>query len=268
MNLHIHATIQGGEKGQGGDVVLLHGLFGMGGNLGALARALAPDFRVHSLDLPNHGRSGWMESMGLAGLAAAVVDWLAQQGIGRVSLCGHSLGGKVAMRLTLDQPGLVDRLVVADIAPVAYPPHHDAIFEALAIVARQRPASRPEAGQLMAPLIKEAGVRQFLLLSLARGEDGRYDWRFNLEGLRRDYAAVCEPLQSDRPFPGTAVFLKGELSDYIQPSHREAILALFPAATVKVLQGCGHWLHAEQPRLFNATVRRFLLASGVRAAAG
>lgn len=233
----------------------------MGGNLGALARSLADRYRVHSLDLPNHGRSGWLESMTLEALAARVCDWIADRGIAKAALVGHSLGGKVAMRLALDDPGLVRHLAVADIAPVAYPAHHDGIFAALEAVARAEPASRTEAATLMAAHIPEEGVRQFLLLSLARGEGGRYHWRFNLEGLIRDYATVREALASPAPYPGEVLFIKGELSDYIQEEHREAIESLFPHAQLRVLQGCGHWLHAEQPRLFNAVVGRFLDAS-------
>lgn len=254
MNQPIHSS----STGDGPDVILLHGLFGMGNNLGALARALKDHFRVHSLDLPNHGRSEWLSSMTLASLAAAVREWMQGQGIDRASLVGHSLGGKVAMRIALDAPAQVERLVVADIAPVAYPSHHDSVFAALEAVAREAPASRAEAEQVMAGFIGEEGVRQFLLLSLARGEDGRYRWRFNLEGLRRDYGAVREAIAAPGSFGEPVLFVKGELSDYIQPQHREAIEALFPRAQLRVLEGCGHWLHAEQPRLFNSVVKRFL----------
>ncbi|WP_241505762.1 alpha/beta fold hydrolase [Parahaliea mediterranea] len=256
MSLHIHSSTQG----EGPDAILLHGLFGMGNNLGALARALRGEFRVHCLDLPNHGRSDWLAQMTLASLADGIRAWQQQQGIGRAHFVGHSLGGKVAMRIALDAPDTVGKLVVADIAPVDYPPHHDAIFAALQAVAAAAPASRSDAEAIMAGFISEAGVRQFLLLSLASGEDGRYRWRFNLEGLLRDYGAARQQLATREPFTRPVLFIKGELSDYILPAHRPIIEALFPNASLRVLQGCGHWLHAEQPRLFNATVRRFLLA--------
>lgn len=248
------------SEGAGEDVLLLHGLFGAGGNLGNLARALREEFRVHSLDLPNHGRSGWIEPMNLETLAAAVRQWMLDAGLAQAALVGHSLGGKVAMRLALDSPALVSRLVVADIAPVAYPSHHDQVFAALEAVAAAAPSSRSEADRIMAQYLEEQGVRQFLATSLYRDDDGAYRWRFNLAGLKRDYDAVREALSAPVPYPGPVLFIKGELSDYIQPEHRAAIETLFPAAQLRVLQGCGHWLHAEQPRLFNAQVRRFLRA--------
>ncbi len=238
-------------------MVLLHGLFGSGGNLGALARALRDDYRVYSADLPNHGRSAWLDSMALGSLAERVAQWLDEQGLSRVALVGHSLGGKVAMRLALDDPERVAAVTVADIAPVAYPPHHDAVFAALEAVEQSRVASRAEASTLMERHLEEQGVIQFLLASLQRGDDGLYRWRFNIEAIRRDYAAVRDALDGPA-YAGPVLFVKGGESDYVLPGHRERILALFPAGQVKVMPGCGHWLHAEQPRLFNAIVGRFL----------
>ena len=244
--------------GEGLPVVLLHGLFGSGGNLGALARSLAEDYRVFSLDLPNHGRSQWLEQASLARLAEAVLDWMDIEGLPRPAFVGHSLGGKVAMEIALAEPGRCAAAVIADIAPVTYPPRHDAVFAALDAVHAARVLSRDQAAQIMSGHLKEEGVIQFLLMSLKRGEDGVYDWRFNLEGIKRDYAAVRDAPDVDTPFPGPVLFIKGEDSDYILPQHREQVLALFPSAEMKVMAGCGHWLHAQQPALFNGIVSRFL----------
>ncbi len=251
---HIHFT----QSGDGPPVVLLHGLFGSGGNLGALARALADRFTVYSLDLPNHGRSAWLADATLASLAGQVRDWLDAQGLQGVAMVGHSLGGKVGMELALSEPARIQALVVADIAPVAYPPHHDEVFAALDAVHQAKVASRGEAATIMADHLEEEGVIQFLLMSLARNPDGRYDWRFNLEGLKRDYGAVRAAPDPGVAFEGPVLFVKGGDSDYIQPAHRDTVQSLFPAAELKVMPGCGHWLHAQQPELFNSIVGRFL----------
>ena len=239
----------------------MHGLFGAGNNLGALARSLAPEYTVYSLDLPNHGRSGWTDDTSLAALAASVRAWIAERGLEPVALMGHSLGGKVAMEIALQAPALVPALVVADIAPVAYPSHHDAVFAALDAVAAGHCRSRADAEQLMQPHLKEGGVIQFLLMSLQRGADGYYDWRFNLEVIRAGYGAVRAAPDSDQMFAGPVLFVKGGDSDYILPEHREQVLQLFPAAELKTMPGCGHWLHAQQPALFNSIVGRFLEAN-------
>ena len=248
-----HSTV-----GSGPAVILMHGLFGSGGNLGALARSLAEQYCVHSLDLPNHGRSAWMEQASLPRMADAIMTWMDGQGLTQASLVGHSLGGKLAMEIALTAPQRCSALVVADIAPVPYPPHHDDVFAALDAVSDARVGSRNEAAEIMSAHLEEEGVIQFLLMSLNRGDDGSYNWRFNLEGIKQDYAAVRAEPDVDAPYQGPVLFIKGGDSDYILPEHRERVLQLFPRAEMKIMPGCGHWLHAQQPALFNGIVTRFL----------
>jgi esterase len=192
-------------------------------------------------------------------MAAAVYAWIGQQGRqGAWHVVGHSLGGKVAMRLALDHPQAVRSLVIADIAPVSYPSHHDDVFAALRAVADAGCESRTAAAALMAEHLAEDTVIQFLLLSLRRGDDGRYQWRFNLDGLQRDYAALREGLVAGAPYAGPVLFVKGGESNYIRAAHRETTARLFPASRLRVMAGCGHWLHAEQPERFNQLVVEFL----------
>lgn len=246
------------ESGEGPAVVLLHGLFGMGSNLGALARSLQDDFHVYSLDLPNHGRSDWLPGMNLSEVAAQVLLWLDTRGLQQAAFVGHSLGGKVAMQLALSWPDRIAALVVADIAPVTYENQHDAVFAALQAVVAADCKSRAEAAEVMARFLDEPGVIQFLLLSLVRGVDGRYGWRFNLDGLRQDYDQL-RAAPGPGHYEGPVLFIKGGDSPYILEKHRSSIAARFPNSELKVIPGAGHWLHAEQPRLFNNIVRRFLL---------
>jgi esterase len=163
------------------------------------------------------------------------------------------------MQLALTQPGAVSALVVADIAPVDYPPHHDTVFAALDAVATAQCTSRQQAVDLMAVHLQEEQVIQFLLTSLRLDADGVYRWRFNLAELKRSYAAVRASPSAAGPYPGPVLFIKGGESDYIREEHRAQILRLFPAAEMKIMPGCGHWLHAERPDLFNSLARRFLL---------
>ncbi len=249
----LHASV----SGSGPAVVLLHGLFGMGSNLGALARALADRYAVHQLDLPNHGRSPWLPHMSFETLASQVATYIHGAISQPVHLFGHSLGGKVAMQLALDEPELVASLTVGDIAPVAYAPSHDAVFRAIAEVAARRPASRGEAAQLMRQWVTEEGVVQFLLLSLKREADGGYAWRFNAEALRENYPAMRESLAAGH-YAGPTKFIYGADSSYMTEDGISAARERFPEATFECLSGTGHWLHAEKPAEFNALVREFL----------
>ena len=254
MAVKVHHSV----IGQGPDVLLLHGLFGMGSNLGALARALQDEYRVYSADLPNHGRSQWLTEAGISTLANAIAEWMDECGLSSTVLIGHSLGGKVAMQLALSQPTRVSALVVADIAPVDYPSRHNEVFAALVAVAAAGCRSRAEAGKLMASYLQEEDVIQFLLMSLKREESGTYNWRFNLPGLQENYDAVREAPAAVGCYEGKVLFIKGADSNYILPEHEQPIRALFPQAQVKIMTDCGHWLHAQQPRLFNHIVKQFL----------
>ena len=244
--------------GSGSPVVLLHGLFGAGSNLGALARALQDRFEVCSVDLPNHGRSAWLTKPDLPAMADALRTWMDVACLPAVHVVGHSLGGKVAMQLALRDPQRVQSLVVADIAPVAYAAHHDAVFAALESVARADCSSREEAGTLLAQHLQEEAVIQFLLSSLQRDANAVLRWRFDLQGIRSAYAALLAAPSGEQSYTGPVLFIKGAVSDYIQEQHWPAIEALFPRATIRVMPDCGHWLHVEKPQLFNGIVARFL----------
>jgi len=243
MTANLHDSV----LGEGPDVVLLHGLFGMGSNLGSLARALQARYRVHSVDLPNHGHSGWLAEASLAAQAQCVARWMDERHLHSAAFVGHSLGGKVAMQLALQEPQKVDALVVADIAPVGYPSSHDEVFAALDAVAASSVRSRSEARVIMAELIEEELVAQFLLLSLQRDEDASYSWRFNLQGLKDNYAAAREAPELDIPYDGPTLFIAGGDSPYIKPEHHAAIETCFPAASITVMPACGHRLPAAHP---------------------
>jgi len=248
-------------SGQGPDLILLHGLFGQGGNLRSVARALETDFRVHCLDLPDHGRSLWLAEASLATYAAAVVDWMDQHQLTAAHILGHSLGGKVAMELALTEPARVEKLMVADMAPVTYAEHHQVILDALKQVAVRGCQTRTEAETLLGGIIDDPGVVGYLLMSLERGADGEVcQWRFNLVGLASAYGRLREAPSEAAPFEGHTMFLKGSESAYIQASHEQDILRRFPCSQLVTVDEAGHWLHIDQPDQFNGAVRAFLLA--------
>lgn len=244
-------------SGESGDwVLLLHGLFGAGDNLGALAKALMDEFRVVQVDLRNHGRSPHCDEMSFAAMAADIALLQETLGIACSHVVGHSLGGRVAMQLALHDAARVQRLVVADIAPVAYAPHHTEIFAALQALDLYGIANRGAIDAQLARSIPEIGVRQFLLKSLYK--DGEvWRWRFNLPVLQASYDKITI-VQSGEPFTGPTLFIKGELSNYILPKYEEAMRALFPNFELNTIAGAGHWLHGEKPEQFNRLVKEFL----------
>jgi esterase len=246
------------QRGEGPPIILLHGLFGSAGNLGIVARGLATDFTCWSLDARNHGRSPHADSMTYPEMAADIMEFMDTQGIASCPVLGHSMGGKIAMQLAMDHPARVSKLVVADVAPIDYPPHHHDTLRGLAAVAQADITSRRQADELLAASIPDAGVRAFLLKSLQKNAQGKYGWLLNLAAIRNNYELLGAANRGE-PFPGETLFIKGGDSDYILPEHRDAVLGLFPRAELKSIDGTGHWLHAEKPSVFNKLVLRFLL---------
>ncbi|MGA9868812.1 MAG: alpha/beta fold hydrolase [Acetobacteraceae bacterium] len=245
------------EMGAGPPVALLHGLFGTARNLGTVQRRIAARFRVLALDLRNHGDSPHAHGMSYAEMAGDVLETLTRMDALPAALIGHSMGGKAAMRAALDRPDAVSRLLVADIAPVPYPPGFGAYAAAMAAVPLAFGLTRAEADAALAPVVAEASVRGFLLQNLRLGAEPA--WRIGLPEIKAGLAEIegwAAP--PGRTYPGPTLFLAGALSAYIQPDHRGAIRALFPAARFVTLKNAGHWVHADNPLGFVAVAQAFL----------
>lgn len=251
--MELHAR----SHGDGPPLVLLHGLFGSNENLGSVARALAGAFTVVSMDLRNHGRSPHGAAMDYATLAGDVLDTLDAHGLDRVSVLGHSLGGKTAMQLALASPEHVDRLIVADIAPVTYDRRHDQELEALHALELEGLRSRKDADAALADTIPESAIRQFLLKNLVRA-DGGFEWRIPLDIIHAEYADIAAAPRAHGPYEGPALFIRGGRSDYIDAAGEAAIRERFPAARIETIAGAAHWVHVESPERFLELVWEFL----------
>lgn len=246
------------EEGAGAPVALLHGLFGAGSNLRALQRRLAGRFRVITLDLRNHGASPHAPGMSYEALAGDVVETLAARGAWPGALLGHSMGGKVAMRAALDDPAGVRRLVVADIAPVAYGARFRAYAEAMLALDLSPGLSRAAAGAALAEAVPDRALRAFLLQNLRPGPAPA--WRIGLAEIASALPSIedWEDPPAGRRYEGPALFVSGARSPYVRPEHRPLIRALFPHARFATVKEAGHWLHADNPEGFAGVVEGFL----------
>jgi pimeloyl-ACP methyl ester carboxylesterase len=246
------------EQGEGPPVVLLHGLFGTARNLGAIARGLAPQARVLSLDLRNHGDSPHHPDMEYTTMAADVAETMAQAGIFSAPIIGHSMGGKVAMMLALTHPARVDKLAVMDIAPIQY--HHDyaGYVEAMKTIPLDNQINRREANEILAAPIPEDALRVFLLSNLVLGENPH--WRFGLNEIGGAMQGLLDwQLPPNAvPYAGPTLFLRGGKSHYVQPETTTPIMELFPKTRIQTIEQAAHWLHAEQPKAVIAALQAFL----------
>ncbi|WP_428772062.1 alpha/beta fold hydrolase [Vibrio sp.] len=244
-------------EGQGPVVVLLHGLFGNLDNLGLLARDLRSDHTVLSVDLRNHGLSFHSSQLDYQSMATDVSALLDHLAISQAIVIGHSMGGKVAMKLVEIAPESVAKLVVLDIAPVAYQTRrHDNVLAGLNAVTAQKPASRQQALQILAQHIEIDGVRQFLSKSLYK-EGNHLAWRFNVPAIEQNYWNIL----GWQPISPTAIptlFVKGGNSDYLTNEHQPLVQQQFSHAKAHVIANTGHWLHAEKPVEVLRVIRKFI----------
>jgi len=247
------------EAGAGPPVVLLHGLFGAGKNLAPVQRALMESFRAITLDLRNHGASPHDACMDYPAMAADVAETLAAMGALPCALIGHSMGGKVAMRLALEQPNTITRLLVSDISPVPYAPHLAPLVAALMALPLRPGMTRGEADRALAPTIEDATVRGFLLQNLRL--DATPAWRIGLAEIAAALPAI-EGWEAPEGaiYRGPTLFVAGARSDYIRAENRAATRALFPIARFVTVKDAGHWVHADNFPGFVGVLTAFLRA--------
>jgi len=237
-------------------LVIAHGLFGSGRNWGAVARRLADARQVVAVDMRNHGDSPKAPDHGYAAMADDLAAAIAAHG-GRADLLGHSMGGKAAMVLALTEPARLRRLIVADMAPVAYQHSQLGYVRAMQAVDLATVRRRGDADAALAPAVPEAGLRAFFLQSLALGP-ARADWKLDLATLADQMPRIMAFPELPGRFDGPTLFLTGGRSDYVRPEHWPEIRRLFPAARHVEIAGAGHWLHADAPDAFAAAVAEFL----------
>ncbi|MCX8508705.1 MAG: alpha/beta fold hydrolase [Rhodobacteraceae bacterium] len=237
-------------------LLIVHGLFGSARNWGAIARRMAEDRRVVVVDMRNHAESFWATSHSYGDMAVDLEKVIRVEG-GRMDVLGHSMGGKAAMMLALPHPECIQRLIVADIAPVAYGHSNAPLCQAMRAMDLTDLTSRSEADRRLVAAVPDDGTRAFLLQSLdLRATPPR--WRLNLDVLEAEMAKITGWPPVAGQFTGPALFLSGALSSYVRPEDRETIKGLFPTAKFAKIPGAGHWLHAEKPREFEAALRAFL----------
>ena len=247
--------------GSGDDhFIILHGFLGMGDNWKTHAKNLSEkEYCVHLVDQRNHGRSFWSDKFDYDVMVDDLLQYLNHHGINQCVVLGHSMGGKTAMAFALNYPDRVQKLIIADIAPKYYAPHHQKILAGLSTLNLEEVSSRKAAAEHLKNFIPEAGTRQFLLKNLYWVSEGKLGLRINVAVLKNAAEAVGAAIQSQKQYHQPTLFLYGENSNYINPMTDTEILKYFPKAEIIEIKGAGHWLHAEKPLLFFKTLTQWLV---------
>jgi esterase len=246
-------------EGQGKPLLIIHGFLGMSDNWKTIgAQFAAEDYQVHLLDLRNHGKSFHSDEFNYDLMAQDVFDYCKANDLDKVSIIGHSMGGKVAMLFAANYPEMVEKLIVADIGPKFYPQHHQIIYEALNAVDFSVKPSRAEVEEVMSRYITDFGTRQFLLKSLYWQEPGQLAFRFNLAVFNQNKDEIGKPLSEHAIFNEPTLFIRGGNSNYILDEDFLIIKHHFPDSRIETIPNVGHWLHAENPKLFYEMSSSFL----------
>lgn len=244
--------------GQGQSFIILHGIFGTSDNWQTFGKTLSEQYQVFLLDLRNHGNSPHSEDFNYTVMAEDLKEFIAQHHLENAVILGHSMGGKVAMCFAVSYPDLFEKMIIVDIAPKYYPPHHQKILAGLEAVAIDKIESRKEAEDQMAAHVRDVGVRQFLLKNLKRTNRDGFAWKLNLPVIRANIENVGEALETDHVVEKPVLFIRGAKSDYIKDEDKAEIRKIFPLAQVVTIKDAGHWVHAEQPEALYDVVKAFL----------
>jgi esterase len=234
--------------GDGPPVVVLHGLFGSRRNWRSIAQALSAHHRVFCVDLRNHGASPWAATMSYPEMAADVRMLIESEALDRPVIIGHSMGGKTAMMLALESPAAVGRLIVIDIAPVAYADLMTPYLEAMRGIDTGAVKQRADVMRQMSERIPDAQTVAFLMQNLVVRDD-HFDWRLNLPAIGSALQSLCGfPAEAPRrSYRGAATLIFGSLSEYVRPLDPSVITDVFPTMRLVEIEGAGHWVHVDRP---------------------
>ena len=245
------------KMGEGQPLIILHGLFGSSDNWLSIGKHLSEHYEVHLVDQRNHGQSPHSDTFNYPDMAVDLKHFIERHEINSPMIIGHSMGGKVAMEYAVRNPNDWQKLIVVDIAPKAYPVHHDQILEGLNALDLSALKSRGDADAALAEYVPEKMVRQFLLKNLGRSPEG-FEWKINLRAITDNIeiigAQTSARLEENKP----VLFVDGEHSGYIKDADHSLIHNFFPDAKISTIAGAGHWVHAEKPDEFLEVILAFL----------
>lgn len=244
--------------GKGKPIIIMHGVFGSLDNWLTVGKKLADSYAVYLLDLRNHGDSFHDQEFTYDAMANDLRDFIESEKIENPVVLGHSMGGKVAMKFAVKWPALFEKIIVVDIAPRAYPPHHQQILKGLKSIDLKNLQSRKDADDQLSEFIKELGVRQFLLKNLSRDENNSFKWKINLPVIEANIENIGEGLEEQMASDKPTLFIRGEKSDYISNQDNISIVSFFPNSEIKTVSNAGHWVHAENPNELIQYIEEFI----------
>ena len=255
--MRLHYEVQG----DGRPLIILHGFLGSSENWRALRKRFASKYKVFSVDQRNHGSSPHSSTMNYRIMTEDLREFLSEHGLSQIFLLGHSMGGKVAMQFASESPEPLEKLVIVDIAPKAYPPAHRLLLQAMQNLELHGLKTYGEAEAALSATISEASLRKFVVKNLTRDRNGAFQWRIGLDSLAANYDQLIKAPAMLNNFDKPTCFIRGGLSRFIDDQDLAAIRKYFPLAKFHTVSNAGHWVHIDAPDEFYRIVDEYLGSS-------
>ena len=255
----VSVTLSHNVIGEGQTIVILHGLFGSKRNWSSIAKHLSDTYRVLTVDLRNHGESPWSDVHDYSSMAEDVATLIENECSKPPIVLGHSMGGKVAMYLSIMRPQLVAQLIVVDIPPARSTGTPIDYVRAMQAIPLTTLAHRRDVEELLRETIPDERVRGFLVTNIITRPEG-LAWAVNLDVIEKNFETILDwpDLLTTQHFSQQTLFLVGENSTFVGPEHETVIQQFFPASSRQVIKNAGHWVHVENTSAFLKAVRVFL----------
>lgn len=259
MQLHFR------QYGEGQPMIIIHGLYGISDNWVNHARILAENYKVYIPDMRNHGQSGHSNFFNYEVMAEDITEFIEQHEIENPVIMGHSMGGKIAMKFALDNPDLVQKLIVIDMSMRQYNlrAFHSKIINAMLDIDFSKVKSRKEVDDYLAKTIEDARIRLFVMKNLYWTERKTLSWRLNLKAIIENIDAIFEGISSQQSFNKPSLFIRGQKSDYVRDEDFDLIKKQFTNSELKTIPNAGHWVQADEPELFIKELKHFLIAESL-----
>ncbi|CAL7947220.1 unnamed protein product [Xylocopa violacea] len=247
-----YESMNGNKNASKQPIIIMHGLFGSKTNWSSLSKTI----HQQTEHARNHGDSPHSTDMTYSHMAQDIVQLINDLGFEKSVLIGHSMGGSTMMYVALNNPQLVEKLIIVDMSPVRTSPHLlelEKIFKAMRAInldgSTTLTKARAMVKEQLATVVKSLSLRQFLAMNLVEADIGKYKWRVNLPVLEQSFAKQIAvfPNVGSKTYNGPTLFIGGANSDYLRKQDHDKIKELFPSAHFIYINDANHWVHADKP---------------------
>ena len=240
---------------------IFHGLYGRARNWQSIAKELSNNylFTIITVDLRNHGENKFEEDHSYSLMAKDIIELFQFLNIKRTNILGHSMGGKLAMILSIKHPQCINKLIIADIAPISYENNETKIIDALINLDLNLIKTRNDADNFLSKEILDKSLRLFLLQNL-KFTDNNLRWTINLKAIKNSLnnLKAFPEFNKINKFNNKTLCVYGANSNYVNENNLTDFNIFFTDMSFKKIEGAGHWLHAEKPKEFIYIITQFL----------